>query len=163
MTKERKAQILTVLILSAVVAGIASRKVDFQSLLPTQTSAKSDVTPQDAIYAMLDAGRAGQVTPYLAAHTGQMEISLRKAVAESTEAGFSSYLKESNAAIKGIALQEPQQLTDREVKVRVEYVFEDRNEVQHMYLEKIGNSWKISRVDAAERIKTIVPYGTPVK
>ena len=62
-----------------------------------------------------------------------------------------------------MALQEPQALTDREVKVRVEYVYQDRNEVQQMYLEKSGNNWKITRVDSAERIKTLVPYGTPVR
>ena len=111
----------------------------------------------------LDAAREGKVNEYLNAHTGQMEQSLRKAVAESTEAGFSQYLKESNAPIKGIALQEPLALTDREVKVKVEYVFQDRNEVQWMYLEKSGNSWRIARVDTAERIQTLVPYGTPVR
>ncbi len=50
-----------------------------------------------------------------------------------------------------------------EVKVKVEYVFQDRNEVQWMYLEKSGNSWRIARVDTAERIQTLVPYGTPVR
>jgi hypothetical protein len=112
---------------------------------------------------MLDAARDGKVSDYLAAHTGQMEQSLRKAVAEATEDGFAKYLKETNAPIKGVALQDPQTLTDREVKVRVEYVFADRNEVQFMYLEKSGNTWKVARVDAAERIKTLVPYGTPVR
>ena len=64
---------------------------------------------------------------------------------------------------KGIAISEPQPVTDREVKVRVEYVYQDRNEAQTMYLEKDAGSWKISRVDGAERVKTLVPYGTPVQ
>jgi len=159
MTKERKAQIITVVILAAAAGVAIARK----SNLATVSAPKADPTPQDVIYAMLDAAREGNVPVYLNAHTGAMEQSLRKAIAESTEPGFAKYLKESNAAIKGIALQEPQPLTDREVKVRVEYVFEDRNEIQFMYLEKSGNSWKVSRVDTAERIKTLVPYGTPVR
>jgi hypothetical protein len=168
VTKERKAQIVTVLVLVAAVGIAVARKggfsnVDLSQLAPRAAAPKSDPTPQDAIYAMLDAARDGKVSDYLAAHTGQMEQSLRKAVAEATEDGFAKYLKETNAPIKGVALQDPQTLTDREVKVRVEYVFADRNEVQFMYLEKSGNTWKVARVDAAERIKTLVPYGTPVR
>jgi hypothetical protein len=49
------------------------------------------------------------------------------------------------------------------VKLRVEYVFADRNEVQWMYLENANGSWKIARVDATERVKTLIPYGTPVQ
>jgi hypothetical protein len=167
VTKERKAQVLTVLILGSAVGFIAWKQGAFASLnlpqLAMPAAPKGDPTPQDVIYGALDAAREGKVNDYLNAHTGQMEQSLRKAVAESTEAGFSRFLKETNAPIKGIALQEPQTLTDREVKVKVEYVFQDRNEVQWMYLEKSGSSWRIARVDSAERIQTLVPYGTPVR
>lgn len=170
MTKERKAQALTVVILGAVVAFAGYRNGVFGNLtglnlsnLAPKPAVKADPTPQDVIYAMLDAARDGKVNDYLSYYTGQMATLLDKSVAESTPAAFEKYLKETNAPIKGVALQEPQALTDREVKVRVEYVFQDRNEVQWMYLEKSGNSWKIARVDSSERIKTLVPYGTPVR
>ncbi len=110
---------------------------------------------------MLDAARDGNVSKYLTWYTGEMETSLKQAIAESPD--FSKYLKDSNAAIKGVAIADPQQLSDREVKARVEYVFQDRNEVQTMYLEKTPQGWRISRVESAERVKTLVPYGTPVK
>ncbi|MCL5746074.1 MAG: hypothetical protein M1541_19455, partial [Acidobacteria bacterium] len=103
------------------------------------------------------------VKGYMNSYTGQMSSSLQESLAETTEAGFAKYLKDSNAAIKGIAISEPQTLTDREVKVRVEYVYQDRNEAQLMYLEKGPGGWKISRVDGVERVKTLVPYGTPVQ
>jgi hypothetical protein len=32
-----------------------------------------------------------------------------------------------------------------------------------MSLEKYGDEWKITRVDGAERVKTLVPYGSPVE
>jgi len=76
---------------------------------------------------------------------------------------FSRYLKESNSAIKGVALADPQPLGDRQASVRVEYVYQDRNEAQTMYLEKDAAGWKITRVDGAERVKTLIPYGTPVE
>ncbi len=167
MTKERRAQVLTVLILGGALAFAGYRKGALPAIdlsgVAAQNAPQADPTPQDAVYAMLDAGREGKVAEYLAAHTGQMAESLRKSIAEQGDAAFSAYLRESNSPIKGIALQEPQPLTDHEVKVKVEYVFADRNEVQWMYLERDGKLWRISRVDAAERIKTLVPYGTPVR
>ena len=159
MPKQRIAQLLTIVILLGALSVAAWRKGAFN----TARVPKPDPTPQDAIYAMLDAAREGNAAKYLSFYTGQMQSSLAQTQAEQGNEAFSRYLKESNAAIKGVALQEPQALTDREVKVRVEYVYQDRNEVQQMYLEKSGNDWKITRVDSAERIKTLVPYGTPVR
>jgi hypothetical protein len=164
VTKERKAQFITVAVLVvAVGVAVVSRSGWRPSALAVRGGAKAEPTPQDTIYNMLDAAREGNVSRYLSHYSGQMESSLKQAVAESGEAAFSRYLRESNAAIKGIAINEPQPLTDRDVKVRVEYVYQDRNEVQQLYLEKAGGAWKIARVDSAERVKTLVPYGTPVQ
>src|SRR5260370_42606557 len=82
----------------------------------------------------------GDVKAYLASYTGQMESALKQSLAETTEAGFAKYLKDSNAAVKGIAISEPQSLTDREGKVRVEYGYQDRNEAQTMYLKKLRSA-----------------------
>ena len=49
-----------------------------------------------------------------------------------------------------------------EARVRVEYVYADRNEVQHFYLQRQDKDWKISRVSEIQRVETPVPYGTPV-
>jgi hypothetical protein len=166
VSKQRKAQALTAAALFAVLAVVLARQgaVKLPAIsTPGLAPAKQEASPQDAIYRMFDAAREGKVSEYLAMHTGKMETALRAAIQEQTEAGFASYLRQTNAPVKGLALQDPEQLTDREVRVRVEYVYEDRNEVQQIYLEKTAGQWKISRVDAAERIKTIVPYGTPVQ
>jgi hypothetical protein len=157
MPKNRKAQLVTLAILAIAIAIVVVRKK------PTTIAAPAEATPQDRIYAMLDAARDANVSAYLNCYTGQMETSLKASIAESTPEKFANYLKESNAAIKGVALMDPQPLTDREVKVRVEYVYQDRNEVQFVYLEKAAATWKIARVDSAERVKTLVPYGTPVQ
>jgi hypothetical protein len=92
-----------------------------------------------------------------------MEAPLRQTLAEPAKAGFAKYLRDSNAGLKGVAVSDPQEITDSEVKVRVEYVYQDRNEAQTMYLERTPKGWKISRMDADERIQTLVPYGMPVK
>jgi len=160
VTRERKARIATVAVLAAALGGIAVYRSGWS---PARMAPKAELKPQDAVYAMLDAARAGDVNRYLAQYTGQMETSLRQAIAESGEAAFAKYLKDSNAAIKGVAIMEPQPLTEREVKLKVEYVYQDRNETQQLYVEKTPGGWRIARVDSAERVKTLVPYGTPVQ
>src|SRR5215471_14820930 len=129
MTKDRAARLATVLVLAGLLAFAVVRRTigRFQPAPPP--------TPQDAIYAMLDAARAGDSAAYLAQYTGQMEANLRQALSERTAAGFETYLKSSNAEIKGVAVSEPKILSDREVEVRVEYVYQDRNETQTMFLE----------------------------
>ena len=159
MSKQREARLITIGVLVVVLAVVVARRTGFRraAALPEASG------PQDAIYAMLDAAREGNVPKFLSAYSGEMAQSLGQTVRESGRAGFAKYLQDSNAAVKGIAITEPQALSEREVKARVEYVFQDRNEVQYMYLEKIGGAWKIHRVDSAERVKTLVPYGTPVQ
>lgn len=158
MKTNRKAQIVTIIVLLVALAMVLGRKRNWSAPAPSRA-----VAPQDTIYAMLDAAREGNVKKYLDCYAGQMLASLRQALAEMGDRKFSQYLQDSNAAIKGVAVMEPQALTDREVKVRVEYVYQDRNEAQTMYLEKDGPGWKITRVEGVERIKTLVPYGTPVQ
>ncbi|MEO7651288.1 MAG: hypothetical protein ABIZ80_12550 [Bryobacteraceae bacterium] len=169
MTKDRKTQIITVVVLAGALGVVMAQRSGFKlsevklTDMVQPASPKAEPSPQDAIYGMLDAARAGDVKGYMASYSGQMETSLKQSLAETTEAAFARYLQESNASVKGIAISEPQVLTDRETKVRVEYVFQDRNEAQFMYLEKYPTGWKIARVDGAERVKTLVPYGTPVQ
>ncbi len=169
MTRDRKAKAVTLAILLAAFGVVMGQKSGWRISdvkirdLTAKAQPKPEPTPQDAIYSMLDAARAGDTSAYMRSYTGQMEASLKQSMSETTGPGFAKYLKDSNAAIKGIAIAEPQTLTDREVKVRVEYVYQDRNEAQTMYLEKQQDGWRIARVDGAERVKTLVPYGTPVQ
>ena len=151
LSKNRIAKLVTLLVvLGALGLSIARR-----------TAASSE--PTDTIYAMLDAARAGDTRGYLALYTGPMEASLKQTMAEKGEAGLKAYLRTANAEVKGVAVQEPRSISVNEVQVRVEYVYQDRNEAQTVFLEKRPEGWKIARVDSTERIKTLVPYGTPVQ
>lgn len=160
MQKNRAAQIITISVIALVVAFLVIRQSGWSP--PTSGSRKAQ-TPQDAIYAMLDAAMAGDVDTYVDFYTGQMRATLDQAVAERGEESFGDYLKSSNEPIKGIAITEPEQLSASSVKARVEYVFADRNEVQLMYLEKAGGRWLITSMENTQRVKTLVPYGTPVQ
>jgi hypothetical protein len=152
------ARILTILILAGVVGTVVARKSGFG--LPSFRE-RPEAKPQDAIYAMLDAARNGDVARYLASYTGSMAESLARAKSESPD--FAKYLRDSNAGLKGIAVMEPQPQPDGQVELRVEYVYQDRNEAQFFFLSKTADGWKISRVETSERVKTLIPYGTPVQ
>ncbi len=143
-----------------LMAALAGLVLWNQGAFPGVAAARRQ--PQDTIYETLDAVREGNMAKYLGAHTGAMEASLRRAAAEIGEARLLESLREKNAPLKGVAIQEPERLSERESKARVEYIFDNRNEVQVVYLEKASERWKIARVENAQRIETLVPYGTPV-
>ena len=154
MSADRKTQFVTVAVLLVAVGVAVVRKT---------ASRRPEPTPQDAIYSMLDAARTGDVRKYLAYYAGPMQATLRQTLTETTELAFAKYLQDSNAAIKGVAVSDPEKISDREARLRVEYIYQDRNEAQTMYLEKSPDGWKISRAETGDRIKTLIPYGTPVK
>jgi hypothetical protein len=168
MRKDTQAKIITAVFAAAVVVYVVGQKNNWR--LPSGEAAASLISgaapepkqPRDTIYAMLDAAREGDIDSYLACYAGQMARQLEQSRDEMTAPGFARYLQERNREIKGVAINEPEMASEREARIRVEYVYQERNEVQQVYLERVDGAWKIFGVDAAERVKTLVPYGTPV-
>jgi hypothetical protein len=156
MTKERTAQSITILVIAGALVFLAVKRGGFRS-----QAAASD--PQDTIYRMLDAARDGDIRAYLRCYTGQMESSLRHIASEKGNAAFAAYLKDFNAPIKGVALTPPQPAGDGEVRMRVEFVYQNRNESQLFYLRRGSEGWQIARLESAQGVKLAVPYGTPVE
>ena len=158
MSKELLARAITLAVLAGALGFVIWRN---QPTGEANTSAAA-ATVQDAVYAMFDAAKAGRVTPYLDAYAGALRSSLDRSLAEQGPEKFAAYLREQTTNVKGLALAEPQRPTDAQARVQVEYVYQDRNETQWMTLDRTSAGWKISRIETAERIKTLVPYGTPV-
>lgn len=158
ISRDHIAKLITAAALAMIIVFVLFRRPDssFNHREPSPG-------PAEAIYAMLDAARGGDVKAYLSHYSGPMNATLQRAVAEQGEAGFKNYLVSSNAAIKGVAVMDPRPVSDGDVAIQVEYVFQDRNERQTMYLQNRGGGWTIYRVDTSEQVKTAVPYGTPVQ
>ena len=168
MTRERKAQVATLAVLFAALALVAVKRGGWQASAASLSNlvaarAPAGVSPQDTVYRMMHGARDGDVGAYLGCYTGQMESTLRQIAAEKGEAALASYIRNFNASVKGVAIQNPQSTAEREVRLRVEFVYRDRNEAQIYYLEQGGGSWKIARQENAEGVKTLVPYGTAVE
>lgn len=168
MTRERKAQVATVAILLGALALVAMKRGGWQASAATLSNlvasrASAGATPQDTVYRMMDAARDGDVRAYLGCYTGRMLSTLQQIAAEKGEPALAAYIRNFNASVKGVAIQEPQPTAEREVRLRVEFVYRDRNEAQIYYLEQGGGSWKIARQENTEGVKTLVPYGTTVE
>jgi hypothetical protein len=160
VTQQRKARVATVVVIAAAVLLVLWRERRLPDM--PAVAVKEEAQPHDALYRMLDAVREGDAAAYLDAHTGAAAESLRRAVAETGEERFMQSLQRQNAPLKGIAVNEPERLSPVEAKTRVEYVFADRNEVQTVFFQQVSGKWRIARVESAQRIPTVVPYGTPV-
>jgi hypothetical protein len=125
-------------------------------------SSSSSLEPEDAIYAMLDAARAGNTKAYLDSFSGPIHDQLVQVEKENSEPAFAAYLKSQNLAFQAVAVSVTDRPSDSEAQVRVEYVYRGHNDVQDVYLRKESSSWKIVRVTNAEQVDSLIPFGTPV-
>jgi hypothetical protein len=119
-------------------------------------------TPEDRIYKMLDAARAGDTNAYLDCFSGEMRQQLSQVIKETSAVQFSRYLVAQNLAFTGVAVSVAQKPDPDSARLRVEYVYSGRNEVQEVSLLKDDGKWRISKIASSERIATLIPYGTRV-
>ncbi len=124
------------------------------------TARRAPSSPEDGIYAMFDAARAGDAQAYLDCFSGPLRDQLAATAREDASAKFKSYLLSQNSKVQGMAVT----ITDRpnpdEARVRLEYVYSDHNEIQNIRLRKEGSRWKIVDMDSAQPEQPVVPYGT---
>jgi hypothetical protein len=124
-------------------------------------SQQASLSPQDAIYSMIDAERAGNTKAYLDTFTGSMRDELLQVVKENSEPKFASYLAQS-ATFQGVAVTITDQPNPVEAQARVDYVYGDRNEVQNLSLRREGKQWKILKVAGTQQLKSPFPFGSGV-
>lgn len=119
-------------------------------------------TPQDTVYGMLDAARAGDTAVYADTFSGPLQQQIQQVIRESGKTHFASYLTAQSSSFQSVALSVADQPSDVEARLRVEYVYASRNEVQTFHLKKSGGRWKIVGISGTDQIKTLIPYGTAV-
>ena len=125
-------------------------------------STASSATPEDAIWRMSDAARAGNVQAYLDCFSGALKVNLQKTAAEMGAAQFSQYLKNLNNEMTGIAVSDLEQINEQSATLKVEFVFRGKNEAQKHHFKLTDGKWKIDAVETAERLKVLIPYGAAV-
>ena len=153
--KQRLPAIITVLLIISAIAYFAKRNQ------PASTN-DAPVTPEDVIWRMSDAAREGDVNAYLDCFDGALKNNLQRTVAEMGAAQFSQYLKRLNGEMTGIAVSDFEQVSENEATLRVEFVFRGKNEAQKHHFKLVNGVWRIDKLDGAEQIKPLTPYGSSV-
>jgi len=115
-------------------------------------------SPEDGIYAMFDAARAGDAQVYLDCFSGPLRDQLAAAAKEDSK--FKDYLMRQNWAVQGMAVTVTDRPNADEARVRLEYVYSDHNEVQNVGLKRVAARWKIISMDGAQSVLPVVPYGS---
>jgi len=165
--KINRVTILTVLILAALAVVAVGRRQGWtlDNVSASSLAARlrpAEAKPEQTIYALLDAARDGDPDAFLNQYSGKLRDQLQETVREQGRDAFIAYLKKTNSDIQGVALAAPERTGDKQVKIRAEYVYRDRNEVQLVFLEQSGSAWKITRLDSTERVKALIPFGMAV-
>jgi hypothetical protein len=119
-------------------------------------------TPEDAVYGMLDAARAGDTNTYVNTFAGSLQQQIEQVIKESGKAQFARYLTGQSSSFQSVALAVTDQPSDEEARLRVEYVYVNRNEVQNFQLKRTAGRWRIVSISGTDQIKTLIPYGTAV-
>ena len=157
-----KAVITLVVLAATLLAALAREKHwEFRRNASVFKAARAE-TPEDAVYKMLDTARAGDTNAYLDCFSGELRLQLSQVINETSASQFSKYLVEQNSAFTGVAVSVSENSNPGDARLRLEYVYPERNEVQDLYLRRDSEKWKIVKVAGSEQIKTLIPYGTRV-
>ncbi|MFA4015367.1 MAG: hypothetical protein RUDDFDWM_000447 [Candidatus Fervidibacterota bacterium] len=119
--------------------------------------------PEDVVLAMFNAMERGDVRTYLSLLDGKAKERVMLFLREVGWKEFGRQLRKMHEGIKGIAVLPDEPLSEDEVKLKVELVFEGKNETQFVRLKRYGRGWKVIEFTQPEHQPQLIPYGTPVK
>jgi hypothetical protein len=119
-------------------------------------------SPTDCIRAMSRFSREGRVDEYLDCFTGDLRTKLEQARDEMEPGAFAELLRRRAEPVRGIAISDQNAVDEMTTRVKVEWVFENRNESQAVTLRKVNGLWKIAAMTEAQFEKPKIPYGTKV-
>ncbi len=154
--KKRLPAIVTVVLIAGALALLAQR----ERLSRWRLEKTAAATPEDVVWRMSDATRDGNVRAYLDCFSGALKQNLQKTASDMGEPQFSQYLKKLNDEVTGIAVSDFEQVNEQTATLKVEFVFRGKNEAQKHRFKLVDGKWKIDDVETAERVKTLIPYGT---
>jgi hypothetical protein len=166
MKRILKPAVITSALLAVLLVFLVARSRQWNLALPAggilSLAAPKLESPEDLIYRMLDAARAGDTKTYLNSFTGPLQQQLQQAMRESGTAQFAAYLKTQSTAYESVAVSLVGQPSENDARLRVEYVYRNRNEVQNFHLRKDAGRWTVTGISSADLVKTLIPYGTAV-
>lgn len=111
------------------------------------------------------AAKDGNLDRYLDQFSGPLRGQLARSRAEKGDGFLRDYLARLSGPIKGIAVHvDCQEMTGAgSVRVPVEFIYADRNEMQRFSLQRSAGRWRIARIESVRAARTLIPYGTPIE
>jgi len=122
----------------------------------------AETTPAGRVHAMARHSSEGKVNEYIDCFTGQLRADLEQTRDQMKPEAFAELLRRRSAPVRGIAISEQTQPDENTARMKVEWIFEDRNEAQYFTLVKVNGDWKISDMSNSQYNKPEIPYGTRV-
>jgi hypothetical protein len=116
--------------------------------------------PEDTVFSMVGAAQNGDADVYLDCFWGSVRTRLEQTRKEMGGREFAAYLVRAGREVKGVAVIGQPEPMGAELKLKVEMVYTDKNEVQNFVLTRRRRRWRISSMGDPRRIPTIIPYGT---
>jgi hypothetical protein len=112
-----------------------------------------------------EAARKGDLDRYLAQFTDPLRGRLSGTRTEKGDAYLRDYLARLTAPLKGLAvdLARRAETAPDTIRLPVEFIYVDRNEVQRFTLRREGGRWRISEIEDVRAAPTLIPYGTPIE
>lgn len=128
---------------------------------PTVQSATS---PAGCLERMFRAAEQGDVPTYLDCFTGQQRDRLVNELNRQSEADFAASLLEAVRTLKGRAISGPTDTAPdaSRATLAVERIYGQHTERQRYHFLRETDGWRIASVDAVEKLRSPIPYGTPV-
>ena len=111
-----------------------------------KTSSQVD-EPEDAIIAMVQALKAGDVPGLLRCFGGELGRRLEGIIERQEKRDLERWLRRRGQAVKGLAILNKESRSANEVMVFTETVYEGRNKRQSFLLRRIDGRWKVVRSD----------------
>ena len=119
-------------------------------------------SPAGVVRAMSLFSRDGRVNDYLDCFTGELRAKLEQTRDQAKPGEFADALRRRSAPVRGLAVSDQTQLDAETMRLKIEWVFDDRNEIQTFTLRKVQGAWKIADMTDAQYRKPDVSYGTKV-
>ena len=111
-----------------------------------QTSPQAD-EPEEALIAMVQALKSGDVPGLLRCFGGELGRRLQSIIEQQGWADLERWLRRRGQAVKGLAILNKESRGANEVMVFTETVYEGRNKRQSFLLRRIEGRWKVVSSD----------------
>jgi hypothetical protein len=115
-------------------------------LVFAQTKKDPDIGPEKVILDLIHAAEDSNPGQYVSCFCDELQLNLQGQVNRIGEKLFNQRITKNYKNLIGIAISDQQCVNSNLIHLRVEFVFEDYDEIRSFILKKINDDWKIKTI-----------------